>query len=440
MLPALSSIARGLRRAGHPAVTLRVAAFYSGDAAATATTTPAAAPKPNVVPDEYYNLEKATPDTLNVFYLESTDPFLNLATEEWLFRSLDVTKTRVLMFYQNRPCIVVGRNQNLWTELNPRRLAHLNGLPGREPIALVRRRSGGGSVFHDLGNTNWSLVSHRTIFDKAETANIIAGALNRLDVVDGASTSARQDVLVGGDKVSGAAYSIIRDRALHHATMLLSADLNMLRGTLSGEAELNITSRGVKSVSSPVRNLRVPAKDQPGELVALQAMDFSKAVVEELRAFFEPKDVVFTHMPEATMRIIPDVIKNYEELRSWDWFHGQNPNFEQAIRADVGGWELSLRLKSERGLIVGIEIESCSAPPLPVEHPISQEALLIRLHGFCEALTGQRYNEAHGVASRHLERFGSGADASGAFSLGRALQEAIVDRYFVPIGLPGDAP
>jgi lipoate-protein ligase A len=222
----------------------------------------------------------------------SNDPYLNLSIEHHLLQT-SPADAAILFLYTNRPSIIIGRNQNPWLEVN---LALLNAAATRQgkdagalpetgldaPVDLVRRRSGGGTVFHDGGNVNWTVICPSSIFTRDKHAEMVVRAL-RSNGIDRARVNERHDVVLdqgqkqttGGTdpadshatpyqsassprplKVSGSAYKLTRARALHHGTCLLSSpNLNVIPHYLHSPAKGFITAKGVESVSSPVGNI-----------------------------------------------------------------------------------------------------------------------------------------------------------------------------------------
>jgi len=181
----------------------------------------------------------------SIYVSQSTDPFFNLSFEDWLFKEKP-TQEPLLLIYRDEPCVVIGRNQNPWKEVNFPALRRAN-------IPFIRRRSGGGTVYHDIGNTNFSIHLPRGSFNRHVTAQLVLRAVRSLDV--DASVNDRNDVCVGPYKVSGSAYKIAKDRAYHHGTMLISSRLGTLGDVLHASKESMIT-RGVASVRSSVKNLQ----------------------------------------------------------------------------------------------------------------------------------------------------------------------------------------
>jgi lipoate-protein ligase A len=222
---------------------------------------------------------------------------VNLSIENFLLEH-SPPDSKILFLYVNRPCVVIGRNQNPWLESNLRLLDQKtrngNSLDtGALKHALfVRRRSGGGAVFHDEGNLNYSVICPKTIFNRDKHAEMVVRALKRIGAVN-TRVNERHDIVLGqepGDKppstvvsggdrnadpespreertpralkISGSAYKLSRFRALHHGTCLVdSPNLDQISAFLRSPARPYIKARGVDSVRSPVGNVSraVPA-------------------------------------------------------------------------------------------------------------------------------------------------------------------------------------
>ncbi|KAM3455512.1 hypothetical protein MY3296_002223 [Beauveria thailandica] len=265
----------------------------------------------------------ARPSNKTQIYLSrSRDPLLNLSVEHHLLQTAPADAT-VLMLYANAPCVVFGRNQNPWIETN---LARLASSSQRPPIRLVRRRSGGGTVFHDEGNVNFSVICPSAAFDRNKHAEMVVRALRRLGRPT-VRVNERHDIVVDDDvsrgggggggtfKVSGSAYKLTRLRSLHHGTCLLqSPNLDSISGLLRSPAEGFIKARGVDSVRSPVRNLH------------LDVAAFEDAVVREFEEMYgrpHVRDVV----EDAEALTVPQIRQGYAEMSSRAWLYGQTPRF-----------------------------------------------------------------------------------------------------------------
>lgn len=204
----------------------------------------------------------------------SLDPYVNLSIEHFLLENTPA-ESSILFLYINRPCVVIGRNQNPWLETNLRaiqndRVIDPEGLGNNgEDVLYVRRRSGGGAVFHDEGNLNYSVISPRTSFTRDKHAELVVRALHRIGATN-TSVNERHDIVMSlaqqsvqdssepdiPRKISGSAFKLTRNRALHHGTCLLdSPNIENLGTFLRSPARSYIKAKGVESVRSPVANV-----------------------------------------------------------------------------------------------------------------------------------------------------------------------------------------
>ena len=231
-----------------------------------------------------------------IYVSRSLDPFLNLSIEHYILQKSPPNST-ILLIYVNSPCVVIGRNQNPWLEVDlnllkqPRDLGYTQQADGKssrlpwEKVQLVRRRSGGGTVFHDEGNVNYSVVCPTASFTRDKHAEMVTGAIREFNrrarvnerhdiVLDQGSVLEDKDWPDAADmhrtifhpnsgensplKVSGSAYKMTRQRSLHHGTCLLTmANLPRISQYLTSPSRPFIKARGVESVRSPVGNVHV---------------------------------------------------------------------------------------------------------------------------------------------------------------------------------------
>ena len=194
--------------------------------------------------------------------LQTTDPYLNLAIEEYLFRT---EESEVFLLWQNRPTVVIGKNQNAYAEVA------LDVLRERD-ILLARRITGGGAVYHDLGNINYTYIAKSAGqgIDFARFTAPIIKALSTLGIR--ATLSGRNDLLVGERKFSGNAQHSANGKTLHHGTLLFDSDLSVLAAVLRPDEE-KLRTKAVRSVRSRVTNIAplLPKECQTGEFLALLA-------------------------------------------------------------------------------------------------------------------------------------------------------------------------
>ena len=177
--------------------------------------------------------------------LKSTDPYYNLAVEEYLFLH---SEDDVFMLWQNDKTVVIGKNQNAYAELNVD-YARENG------IKIARRITGGGAVYHDMGNLNYTYISTQkgeNEIDFATFCQPVIGFLRSVGIK--AELSGRNDILVDGKKISGNAQHSASGRVLHHGTLLYDSDLSVLSSVLRADPE-KLKTKAIRSVSSRVMNL-----------------------------------------------------------------------------------------------------------------------------------------------------------------------------------------
>ncbi|SAM08549.1 hypothetical protein [Absidia glauca] len=317
--------------------------------------------------------EAPPPPTSNVdcYISHIHDPYTNLAIEEWLLRNTD-PKRYILFLWRNRSCVVIGRNQNPFQECNLRFMKNNN-------IPLVRRRSGGGAVYHDMGNSIYTIYMPREAFSRKANAELVSRALLQLDIP--ASVNDRHDIVVDNHKVSGSAYKIISARAYHHGTMLVDANTSYLKGCLSKKYmnKSGIQSKGVESVPSPVTNLREYS-------YTVDHQQFCESVLAEFeREYNQGINVQPTIIDQHTIHELPEQVeKTRQELCTWEWMYGQTPEFTHTLDNEFEWGHVHLFLRSRHGLITEVEMttDAGSAHPITVVSALSV------------ALKGCRYSES----------------------------------------------
>lgn len=320
----------------------------------------------------------------SIYVSDSHDPWFNLAFEDWLFRKTDPDQ-KILYMYRNSPSVIIGRNQNPWKEIN---LARLRALE----IPFVRRKSGGGTVYHDLGNTNYCVFVPRTEFDRKTNAELVVRGLQKLDL--SAYVNERNDICVDGFKVSGSAFKLVNKRAYHHGTMLIDAKLGDLRGVLGSQRDSMVT-KGVASVPSPVKNLREFAA------AAVDHERFVKVVADEFAAAYGlSRDIKRVDASEADRNEYVRAV--VEELKSWEWQYGQTPEFTHVISGTLSLGSLEMTIQSRHGVITHVELTR--APRALDDWRAATE--------LCELMVGDRYETLErtreavemGGSARHRER------------------------------------
>lgn len=290
--------------------------------------------------------------SLRLLLSDSHDPWFNLAVEECIFRQMPATQ-HVLFLWRNADTVVIGRAQNPWKECNTRRMEQDN-------VRLARRSSGGGAVFHDLGNSCFTFMSGKPDYDKSVSTAIVLEALNTLGIT--ASASGRNDLVVdtpeGPRKVSGSAYRETKDRGFHHGTLLLDADLSRLANYLNPDQK-KLAAKGITSVRSRVANL---VELLPG----ITHQHISEAISEAFFRHYGERVAPEIISPQNTPNL-PGFADTFARQSSWEWNFGQAPAFSHTLdeRFSWGGVEIHMDV--EKGLITRAQIFTDSLNPAALE-------------------------------------------------------------------------
>lgn len=268
-----------------------------------------------------------------------TDPRVNLAIEEYVLKNMDIEKDDYLLFYINQPSIIIGKNQNTIEEINTDYVEE-NG------IIVVRRLSGGGAVYHDLNNLNFSFLTKddgNSFNNYKKFTQPVVDALANLGV--NSELSGRNDILAEGKKVSGNAQYSTRGRMFSHGTLMFNLDIDAVVNSLKVKQD-KIESKGIKSVRSRVANI----------------IDFlpEKITVEQFRLeilksiFGGEENIQFYELTEEDWANIHEISKN--RYQQWDWNYGKSPRFniQKTHRFPSGG--IDIRLEVSKGIIEEITI------------------------------------------------------------------------------------
>lgn len=269
----------------------------------------------------------------------TSDPHVNLAIEECVLRHLDPDRTYFLM-YVNRPSIIVGRHQNILEEVNLP-FAARHGLP------VLRRISGGGAVYHDCGNLNFSFIRHhdrRSLKDVSHILEPVRSALLKLGVV--AEFNHKNDLFVAGKKISGNAQFSNTKRIILHGTLLLNSDLVSLRRALQAN-QGRIISRARQSVPSDVTNI---SDHLPSDI----GMDvFQQHLVECIAG--REGGLQKIPLPDREWNSVRRLSR--EKYRSWEWNFGKAPAFRIRRRSRTPAGYLETMIAVESGCIINIRFE-----------------------------------------------------------------------------------
>lgn len=266
----------------------------------------------------------------------SNDPYFNMALEEFLITQTD-DDSEWFMLWQNSPAVIVGRHQNTHEEVN-------ESFIEESGIKVVRRMSGGGAVYHDLGNLNFTFVV-KSSDDRsfARYAQPVLKALHKLGVE--AQVSGRNDLTIAGRKFSGNAQFIGKNRLLHHGTLLFATDLDMMQKVLTVDPA-KIASKGVKSVRSRVTNIA----DHLPSPVSID--DFKNTLSETIGEYWPsepPREL--TEKEEAVVAQLAA-----DKYRRWEWNYGQSPQYNLRHQARYLWGQIDIRLELRKGRIAVCKI------------------------------------------------------------------------------------
>ncbi|MFS0762698.1 MULTISPECIES: lipoate--protein ligase [Peribacillus] len=267
-----------------------------------------------------------------------TDPRINLAIEEYALKHLNIDET-YLLFYINRPSIIIGRNQNTIEEINS---DYVDG----NGITVVRRLSGGGAVYHDLGNLNFSFITRDdgdSFHNFKKFTQPVVETLEKLGIH--AELSGRNDILAEGKKISGNAMFSTKGRMFSHGTLLFKSEMDHIVSALKVKKD-KIESKGIKSIRSRVGNIADFLKEP------MSVDEFRSFLLQNI--FKDSGKVTEYVLTETDWEKIHEISE--ERYQNWEWNYGKSPKFnlQNSHRFPVGS--VDIRLEVNRGIIENCKI------------------------------------------------------------------------------------
>lgn len=264
----------------------------------------------------------------------STDPFFNIALEEYCLMNVNPGEDYFLL-WQNRPSIIIGKNQNTLEEINKQ-------FVDERGIKVVRRISGGGAVYHDLGNLNFTFISQvdpKRKTDFSVFANPVINVLKELGV--DAMLLGRNDILAYDKKISGNAQRLYRKKFLQHGTLLFDVNIDDLAEALNVSQD-KIQSKGIKSIRSRVGNIREFLKND------MSVDEFRELLQRQLSNNYSSPEI------KLSKEELAQISKTAEtKFASWEWTYGESPQFDYRNEKRFSGGKLGAFLQVKDGLIKG---------------------------------------------------------------------------------------
>ncbi len=265
-----------------------------------------------------------------IFKNDHTDPYFNLACEQYL---LDTKDGDIFMLWKNEPSVIIGKNQNAYAELNLDFIKNNN-------IKVVRRLTGGGAVFHDLGNVNFTFITKESdckALDFQRFTKPVIDALSHFGIE--AELSGRNDIVVGGRKISGNAQCVYNGKIMHHGTLLFSANISNLAGALNPDPE-KFQSKGIKSVRSRVANIS-----------ELSDIDIDK-FIDYLEKSLNGK---ITALSADDTKAINELAE--QKYSTWDWNYGRSKEWSAVKKKRFDFGKLEAKIDASGGTITSIRLE-----------------------------------------------------------------------------------
>ncbi|MFV0555030.1 MAG: biotin/lipoate A/B protein ligase family protein [Mangrovibacterium sp.] len=296
--------------------------------------------------------------TTRCYYINILDPYFNLATEEYLLKN---TEDDIFMLWRGESSIVVGKHQNALAEIN-------HAYVEEQGLKVARRLSGGGTVFHDPGNINFTFIRHVEHIDKLNYAQFLDDVKAVLaDLGLTISNSMRDDLMLDGFKISGNAQHVHKNRVLHHGTLLFDSELRRLKNALKVDLS-RFEHKAVQSNRSVVANIRPYLKKD------MTIPDFFDYLFTSISNRM-PHPKVFSLSENDKAQIAKLCAEKYSQ---WDWIYGYSPKY--FYRNQFQSKPLAVQLTVQRGRVVSATWEGVSEDFAS----LLNDALLDCRHEWCE--------------------------------------------------------
>ncbi|MCF8405699.1 MAG: lipoate--protein ligase [Bacteroidales bacterium] len=274
---------------------------------------------------------------MRIVHRPHTNPYFNLAAEEYLLKKMNQD---CFMLWRNEPCVVVGKHQNTFSEINHQFVKDKN-------LPVIRRISGGGTVVHDPGNINFTFISEgkrEKLVDFKKFTLPIIDFLNNLNVP--AKFEGKNDIRVEGLKISGNAEHVYKNKVLHHGTLLFSSDLKRLNQSINVNPDLFL-DKGVRSVRSKVSNLQqfLP------ESLSIEAF------INQLTKYVSKQFSGIEHydLNDEDIAQIESLVK--DKYSTWEWNYGYSPPFTFIHQLKINKVKHTIELIVKEGLLMDFKVQ-----------------------------------------------------------------------------------
>ncbi len=272
-----------------------------------------------------------------IFFRKSTDPYFNIAAEEYFVKHFTED---ICMVWLNRKSVIIGKHQNAFAEINYPFVRTQN-------IPIIRRISGGGAVYHDLGNLNFTFIKKTNKdnpVDFGQFTSIIVGYLHSLGI--DVNVNKRNSIFIGDDKISGHAEHIFHDKVLHHGTLLFDSDLDMLGESLKPHKKYE--GKAMPSVKSNVCNIR-PFLSEDSDIQC-----FTNKFVNWLHVNYSSSG--FYQLKQSDQNAINRLV--VEKYKTWEWNFGYSPAYSFEATIQIFDGFLPITVKVENGKISQVKYPS----------------------------------------------------------------------------------
>ncbi len=275
--------------------------------------------------------------TMLIINQTSCDPYFNIASEEYLLKNFSED---IFILYSNSPSIILGKHQNTMAEIN-------HNFVSKKQIPVIRRLSGGGTVYHDLGNVNYTFITNGTegnLVDFKKHTQPIIDVLKSLGI--DARIGGKNDIRVGDKKISGNAEHIFKNRVLHHGTLLFNSNLDELNESIKVDLEA-YSDKAVKSIRSHVANI----VEYLNREISIE--NFKDLLITHIKTVFS--NATNYEFTQNDISLIDELVST--KFRTWEWNYGYSPAYTLNRTISVSGTQIIIEIYVEKGVITNFLIK-----------------------------------------------------------------------------------